>query len=186
MKKIILIVLILLNIPAWVSAFNLVTGSSMAVTGGDPPTGTILVGDDTGDTTNYNYISATSMAGMPFTAIASGTGHTIKAYIAAWDATAVKAVVYSGDSPYAKLSESDPVGIITGIQTFTLNTPVTVTLSGNYILCLMANNYLTLGFTDAGTGYPLYGGSVTYPTAPDNHRSSATGPYGSMQIWLEQ
>jgi hypothetical protein len=33
MKKIILIILILLNIPAWVWAFNLVTGSSMAVTG---------------------------------------------------------------------------------------------------------------------------------------------------------
>lgn len=34
MKKIILIILILLNIPAWVWAFNLVTGSSMAVSGG--------------------------------------------------------------------------------------------------------------------------------------------------------
>lgn len=79
MKKIILIILILLNIPAWAWAFNLVTGSSMAVT---TPAATLIgywvMNDNAANTTVLATVGKNStLSGGNTETVQTGTGFNL-------------------------------------------------------------------------------------------------------------
>lgn len=161
------------------------TGSTSS--GGDPATGTLLVGNNStpSESTGYVYTAPVQkLACGQFTASVSGTAHTCKYWQKTWDGSLSKCVVYGPTD--SLLTSSQEKSVIDGLQSYTLTTPAVLTAGTTYSVCAYADNYIKLGLSGTGGGFPAFPADVTYPTPPSTFLYSGNLEFSSFSIWLEQ